>query len=215
MARGDNNRSAPFPKSATIITRLMWRNILGHSLFQFVVLSILLFYGAGTPTESGGLLGLHSSFPVLHMEEQAGQLGEDALASPMDCEDLMEDGDASERDCHAHYSCVFNAFVMMQLFNQINMRKVRPEERNPFRGLLSNHVFILVTLIEFILQWCIVQYGGHVFDTEGGLSLNQWALCVGLGVLVLPYHQLLMRITPHSWVCDEPPPTPQKGPPSA
>ena len=74
-------------------------------------------------------------------------------------------------------SQVFNAFVMMQLFNQINMRKVsiphyltpptisawfasdlacrtqvRPEDRNPFAGLLANRVFVVVTAAELLLQ---------------------------------------------------------------
>merc|ERR1711871_1352773 len=38
----------PFPKKASIVTQPMWRFVLLHSLYQFVVLAIILFAGAGT-----------------------------------------------------------------------------------------------------------------------------------------------------------------------
>lgn len=36
-----------------------------------------------------------------------------------------------------HYTIIFNTFVMMQLFNEINARKIYGE-RNMFNGIFSN-----------------------------------------------------------------------------
>jgi len=49
-----------------------------------------------------------------------------------------------------HYSMVFTAFVFMTLFNELNARKVHGE-RNFFRGLLSNYIFIVIWISTFVL----------------------------------------------------------------
>merc|ERR1711988_1464717 len=35
--------------------------------------------------------------------------------------------EVAEGDCYVHYNMVFTAFVMMQLFNQVNARKIKGE----------------------------------------------------------------------------------------
>lgn len=50
-----------------------------------------------------------------------------------------------------HYTIVFNVFVMMQLFNEINARKIHGE-RNVFEGVYRNPIFCSVVLGTFALQ---------------------------------------------------------------
>lgn len=50
-----------------------------------------------------------------------------------------------------HYTIVFNVFVMMQLFNEINARKIHGE-RNVFEGIYRNPIFCSVVLGTFALQ---------------------------------------------------------------
>lgn len=50
-----------------------------------------------------------------------------------------------------HYTIVFNVFVMMQLFNEINARKIHGE-RNVFEGIYRNPIFCTVVLGTFALQ---------------------------------------------------------------
>ena len=64
----------------------------------------------------------------------------------------------------------------MQLFNQINARKIHGE-CNSFSGILSNPLFLLIMALEGAGQVFIVQYGGAVFSVEGGLDGNR--SCVG------------------------------------
>jgi len=49
-----------------------------------------------------------------------------------------------------HYTTVFTTFVLMTLFNELNSRKVHGE-RNVFRGITDNYIFIAIWIITFIL----------------------------------------------------------------
>ncbi|XP_053765007.1 plasma membrane calcium-transporting ATPase 4 isoform X5 [Panthera pardus] len=50
-----------------------------------------------------------------------------------------------------HYTIIFNTFVLMQLFNEINSRKIHGE-RNVFAGIFRNLIFCCVVLGTFISQ---------------------------------------------------------------
>lgn len=50
-----------------------------------------------------------------------------------------------------HYTIVFNTFVMMQLFNEINARKIHGE-RNVFEAIYRNPIFCTVVLGTFAAQ---------------------------------------------------------------
>ncbi|XP_068818837.1 plasma membrane calcium-transporting ATPase 3 isoform X13 [Capricornis sumatraensis] len=50
-----------------------------------------------------------------------------------------------------HYTIIFNTFVMMQLFNEINARKIHGE-RNVFHGIFSNPIFCTIVLGTFAIQ---------------------------------------------------------------
>jgi len=47
-----------------------------------------------------------------------------------------------------HFTMIFNSFVMMTLFNEINARKIHGQ-RNVFTGLLSNQVFLVIWIGTF------------------------------------------------------------------
>ena len=55
------------------------------------------------------------------------------------------------RDPSQHFTIIFNAFVLMTLFNEINARKIH-DERNVFSGIKKNLVFIVIWLFCFIGQ---------------------------------------------------------------
>jgi Ca2+ transporting ATPase len=50
-----------------------------------------------------------------------------------------------------HFTIVFNVFIFMTLFNEINARKIH-DERNVFSGITKNPYFIVIWLICFIGQ---------------------------------------------------------------
>ena len=82
-----------------------------------------------------------------------------------------------------HMTIVFNIFVLYTLFNQINSRVI-DEEFNIFTKILQNSMFIIVIFLELILHIIIIQFGSTAFNTaKEGLTLNQWLLCFGFGVI--------------------------------
>lgn len=105
----------PYGRTKPLISRTMIRNILGHSIFQLIVMFVLVF------------------------------LADDLFD--------IEDGYLETTRCKptAHSSMVFNTFVMMQLFNEINSRKVHGE-RNVFSGITHNPVFLIIMAGTFVVQ---------------------------------------------------------------
>ena len=58
-------------------------------------------------------------------------------------------------DLHApptqHFTMIFNVFVMMTLFNEINARKIHGQ-RNVFIGLFTNPIYYVIWIATFISQ---------------------------------------------------------------
>ncbi|KAG8439551.1 hypothetical protein GDO86_005665 [Hymenochirus boettgeri] len=146
----------PYGRNKPLISRTMMKNILGHAVYQLVVVFTLLFVGEKLfDIDSGRNAPLH--------------------APPSQ-----------------HYTIVFNTFVMMQLFNEINARKIHGE-RNVFEGIFNNVIFCSIVLGTFIIQIIIVQFGGKPFScTE--LTVDQWLWSIFLGMGTLIWGQLVTTI---------------------
>ncbi|ESO10536.1 hypothetical protein HELRODRAFT_190078 [Helobdella robusta] len=91
-----------------------------------------------------------------------------------------------------HFTIIFNAFVMMTLFNELNARKIHGQ-RNIFEGLSRNVIFTSIWCFTMAIQVIIVQFGGYAFDTVA-LYLDQWLYCLFLGVGSLLWGQVLLYI---------------------
>jgi Ca2+-transporting ATPase len=97
-----------------------------------------------------------------------------------------------EKDSVTHLTVVFNMFVLCQLFNEVNSRKLYGE-LNVFSGFFSNTIFLSVFVFTLLMQWLIIQFGGE-FASTTPLSLDHWILCLGLSSLSLPLAFLLKLI---------------------
>uniref|UniRef100_A0A8C5DT12 Calcium-transporting ATPase n=1 Tax=Gouania willdenowi TaxID=441366 RepID=A0A8C5DT12_GOUWI len=105
----------PYGRNNPLISLTMMKNILGHGVYQLVIIFTLLFIGERIfNIDSGRNAPLHSP--------------------------------PSE-----HYTIIFNTFVLMQLFNEINARKIHGE-RNVFDGIFSNPIFCSIVLGTFAVQ---------------------------------------------------------------
>ncbi|XP_066208189.1 plasma membrane calcium-transporting ATPase 2 isoform X1 [Saccopteryx leptura] len=91
-----------------------------------------------------------------------------------------------------HYTIIFNTFVMMQLFNEINARKIHGE-RNVFDGIFRNPIFCTIVLGTFAIQIVIVQFGGKPFSCAP-LQLDQWMWCIFIGLGELVWGQVIATI---------------------
>uniref|UniRef100_A0A8C9WER7 Calcium-transporting ATPase n=1 Tax=Scleropages formosus TaxID=113540 RepID=A0A8C9WER7_SCLFO len=91
-----------------------------------------------------------------------------------------------------HYTIIFNTFVLMQLFNEINARKIHGE-RNVFDGIFSNPIFCSIVLGTFAVQVVIVQFGGKPFSCAP-LNVEQWLWCLFVGVGELLWGQVIATV---------------------
>ena len=78
---------------------------------------------------------------------------------------------------------VFNVFVFLQLFNEINARSVRVQD-SPWTGLGRSPIFAMVLGVTVLLQFAIVQWGGMIFRTTP-ITAQMWIISIVLGASVL------------------------------
>ncbi|CAG5130829.1 unnamed protein product, partial [Candidula unifasciata] len=104
----------------------------------------------------------------------------------------IDDGRADIEDVHAppsaHFTMIFNTFVFMTLFNEINARKIH-NQHNIAEGIFQNPIFIGIWIGTIIAQVIIIQFGGVAFHTSG-LTAAQWLWCVFLGFGTLLWGQV-------------------------
>ncbi|XP_041747788.1 plasma membrane calcium-transporting ATPase 2 isoform X10 [Coregonus clupeaformis] len=146
----------PYGRNKPLISSTMTKNILGHGIYQLVIIFSLLFVGEQIfDIDSGRNAPLHSP--------------------------------PSE-----HYTIIFNTFVLMQLFNEINARKIHGE-RNVFDGIFRNPIFCSIVFGTFAIQIVIVQFGGKPFSCTP-LNLEKWGWCTFLGLGELVWGQVIATI---------------------
>lgn len=95
-----------------------------------------------------------------------------------------------------HFTIIFNTFVMMTLFNEINARMIHGQ-RNIFRGIFTNPIFYCIWISTLAAQIFIVQWGGVAFSTAN-LSLDLWMWCILFGAATLLWGQLITTIPTNS-----------------
>ncbi|XP_026881677.2 plasma membrane calcium-transporting ATPase 3a isoform X5 [Electrophorus electricus] len=153
----------PYGRNNPLISRTMMKNILGHGVYQLVIIFTLLFIGEKMfDIDSGRNAPLH--------------------APPSE-----------------HYTIIFNTFVLMQLFNEINARKIHGE-RNVFSDIFANPIFCSIVLGTFSIQIVIVQFGGKPFSCAP-LNMEQWLWCLFVGVGELLWGQLISSVPTSQLKC--------------
>jgi len=107
--------------------------------------------------------------------------------------DVLFPGHTWEPKSVHHYALVFNVFVWLQVFNELNMRKVNGEI-NIFDGFFSNWIFLVILFITAALQILMIEVFGPFVETEP-LDWQEWLICVGFGASALIVG-LILRLIP-------------------
>lgn len=73
----------------------------------------------------------------------------------------------------------------MTIFNFINARKLQ-DELNVFKGILKNHLFLIIVFVIVVSQVILVTFGSIVFmcynqNPNPGLTAMQWLICIAFG----------------------------------
>lgn len=72
-----------------------------------------------------------------------------------------------------HYTIVFNTFVLMQIFNELNARKIHGE-RNVFDGMFNNPIFCSIVLGTLVIQVALSIEPARLFV----LFCSRWQLWI-------------------------------------
>ncbi|KAG8647926.1 calcium-transporting ATPase 10, plasma membrane-type isoform X2 [Manihot esculenta] len=91
--------------------------------------------------------------------------------------------DSAAHASKVNHTMMFNAFVFCQIFNEFNARK--PDEKNIFKGITKNHLFMGIVAVEVILQVIIVEFNGK-FTSTVRLNWKQWLVSVAIGFMSWP-----------------------------
>jgi len=158
----------PHGRHSPLITWKMWRHILGHAVVQLAVMG-WLYYGGH-------------------------QIGIFEYNEPFEADfPTNDDYEHAHRDYETRRSCVlFNTFVFMQLFNELNARKLE-NELNMLKGIRFSYLFISIFFITAVVQAIIVEFGGE-FSKTTHLNGATWGVCIALGFLSIPVGVLLRFI---------------------
>ncbi|CAM1507174.1 Fc.00g068150.m01.CDS01 [Cosmosporella sp. VM-42] len=109
---------------------------------------------------------------------------------------LLGYGD-SEHDTAALKTLVFNTFVWLQIFNEVNNRRL-DNKLNIFEGMHKNIFFIVINLVMIGGQVLIIFVGGQAFEITK-LNGKEWGISIGLGAISIPWGALI-RLTPDEWI---------------
>ena len=85
----------------------------------------------------------------------------------------------------------------MQVFNEINARKLKSDEVNVFKNFFNNPLFLFILVLTIIIQVSCVEFGGHSLRTVP-LSKDEHLLCIGLGSLPLVLAPIFKLLIPAS-----------------
>ncbi|XP_039155414.1 calcium-transporting ATPase 12, plasma membrane-type-like [Eucalyptus grandis] len=78
---------------------------------------------------------------------------------------------------------IFNCFVLCQVFNVFNARKL--EEKNVFEGIHKNKLLLWIVSMTIFLQVVMVEFLKRFANTHR-LGWGQWGACIGLAALSWP-----------------------------
>ncbi|PIO38235.1 hypothetical protein AB205_0064780 [Aquarana catesbeiana] len=140
---------------SSIVKAVMWGRNVYDSISKFLqfqltvnVVAVIVAFTGACITQDSPLKAVQMLWVNLIMDTFASL----ALATepPTDGRNAPLHSPPSE-----HYTIIFNTFVLMQLFNEINARKIHGE-RNVFDGIFRNPIFCTIVLGTFGIQVILI-----------------------------------------------------------
>ena len=175
----------PYKRNEFIISRTMWKNIIGQAILQLIIIFGVLFAGENLIPENSDNDHILKNGDFVISGRNYGYDGNDEYI------DHFEDPDIGPS---RHMTFIFNTFVLMQLTNEINSKKLR-NEINVFERVFSNWLFIVIIISTYGVQALIVHTAGYAFSVSFyGLSYTQWLIGLGISVLSLIWRLFLLLI---------------------
>ncbi|KAJ3214537.1 hypothetical protein HDU67_001507 [Dinochytrium kinnereticum] len=164
----ENLNRPPENRKSPLINLTMWKMIIGQAFLQVSVNLALLFAG-----------------PSLFRFDELQAAG--GILQARDDKGIIASQKAKLR------TIVFNSFVMMQMFNQINCRRI-DNNINVFSGIFRNPFLYCIFIGVVFVQVILVEFAGVAFATTP-INGVQWAVCILVGFLSIPWG-VIVRLIP-------------------
>ena len=162
----------PVKHDDSLLTVDMFKTIIGQCFYQLIWLVVLYFWA----------------------DHMWNTLADSGVYYQKDCTSDEEDDGCVE--LRHKYTLFFQCFVMMQVFNEINCRKLKSSELNVFKGFFNNSIFLGIIFFTIVVQVGIVTFGGELMKVQPlGLKMHAFCVIVGLGGLVFGVFFRLMPST--------------------
>jgi len=154
-----------------VLTPAIWRQIFGVATWNVLVMLLMILVGPAI----GGLSYEYSTSVLDTPETEASK--------------------AKTK----HLTMLYNTFVFLQVFNEINCRKTGRRDFNVFERIHGNLYFLAVVGGTLGAQFVMVHlYSGLLFPTVA-LDRGEWGACLAVGATPLGIAALL-KLTPESWL---------------
>ena len=147
-----------------IISKKMAKHIIGHALLQIGIMMVFLFVGPqflpDNITDPKPILvegKMHSL-----VDERDGKYFVRTGLIAVVAEDKRWPYLENNNNPSRHYTYNFNVFVLMQVFNFVNARKIN-DEFNIFSNILSTMFFPVIVVSILLLQIIITTFGSKAF----------------------------------------------------
>lgn len=158
----------PYKEDTKVLTGVIWRQVLGISAWNVLVMTFSMTFGYW--------LG-----------------GFDYKYSTTINDSGLESGEPQSKQ--KHMTMLYNTFIFLQLFNEINCRKIGAVDYNVFENIHKNFYFIAVVGGTFTAQFVMGEnFSGILFPTCS-LSKGEWGACVAAGATPLVIAVLLKATT--------------------
>jgi magnesium-transporting ATPase (P-type) len=183
----------PHPIKESILNPVMYRNIIGQALYQIIVLLTLLFFGQDIfgITYDDNLKGFYNLVPR----------EDDCVDQTNPACEFDPDLTRPYVDKMTHYTIIFQAFVCMQIFNEINARKLGAKEYNVFKGFFNNGLFIFIifsTIAIFavaVLIFLILRSAHYLAKYLGASGIVAISRIVGFLTIAIGIQYIINAVT--------------------
>ena len=154
----------------------MLRNIICMALYEIVVLLIMLLYR-----------------PIIFFPRD---YEENELYLCIDGEDISDS--ENKNNCQLILNTmIFHTFVMMQIFNEINCRRIKTKQLIMCENLFNNWKFICVVILTVVVQYALVQSGLKVLNTYP-LNLMEHIVSLLLAANIFTWNVICKFFIPES-----------------
>ncbi|GAU38010.1 hypothetical protein TSUD_205500 [Trifolium subterraneum] len=149
----------PVGRRESLVTNILWRNLLIQAMYQVSVLLILNFQGRN----------------ILSLRHESND-----FALKVKNTIIFNAFVLCQIVAHFMFHLIFIAILV---FNEFNARK--PDEFNIFKGVTRNYLFMVIVGLTIVLQIVIIEFLG-TFTKTVKLNWKQWLICVIIGFISWP-----------------------------